>query len=142
MISKRLHIIISILLFVISFISNAQNKPTLKFEKDSVLIGELTSVHFSYMHKIEEEVIFADSTYDFTPFEFEKLEVFNTRSTDSTSYDSVVYWLSTFELDKIQVLRLPVYIYSQNDSIPIYSNYDSIRLTELISVMSAFHVVF
>lgn len=124
------------LMIMITCVSYSQEIPTLKFQKDSVLIGELTPVKFTYKHDSSEEVLFVDSLYDFSPFEFEKKEVYPTKTVDSLSIDSVVYWLTTFELDKIQTLRIPVFIFTKGDSIPFYSNVDSIRLTEVITVIS------
>ena len=120
------------LFFLISQFAISQNSPALKFQKDSVLIGEPTPVSFVYLHKSKEEVLFADSTFDFAPFEFSKIEIFSTLTRDSISKDSVVYWLSTFEIDKIQTLKLPVFIFTKNDSIPVFSNLDTIILTEVI----------
>ena len=71
----------ALLLFAFcSHLGMSQNSPILKFQKDSVLIGELTPVNFTYKHSADEEVIFADSTFDFTPFEFEKIEVYSTKT--------------------------------------------------------------
>ena len=113
----------------------SQQKPTLNFLNDSVLIGEPTPISFSYHHKSDLEVLFPDSTFSFSPFEFERKAIFTTK-TDSLSKDSCIYWLSTFELDKIQTLKLPVFVFNKKDSIPVYSNIDTIILTEVITVVS------
>lgn len=119
-----------------SVVSHAQKaKPVLKFLYDSILIGEPTPVSFSYQHKPSEKVVFPDSTFDFSPLEYDHRDVFTT-NTDSMSTDSAIYWLSTFEIDLIQTLKLPVFIYNKKDSIPYYSNEDTIYLTEMIPVVS------
>lgn len=129
------NIFLTISLFILSILSFAQEKPTLKFNNDSVLIGEPTPVSFSYRHNKNLDVLFPDSTFNFTPFEYEYREIFNTE-TDSLSTDSCVYYLSTFELDKVQTLKLPVFIFNKKDSIPVYSNEDNITLTEVITTIS------
>ena len=130
------NVFVFVLITLMTHVGYSQNSPILKFRKDNVLIGELTPVVFTYKHNSNEEVLFADSAYDFSPFEFEKIEVYSTETVDSISVDSVVYWFTTFELDIIQTLRIPVFVYLANDSIPVFSNIDSIRLTEVIPVMS------
>ena len=129
-------LLLTLLLWVGSInFSISQNTPILSFEKDSFLIGEPIPVSFSLKHSPRQSVVFPDSSFDFTPFEYDHKDVFTTH-TDSLSIDSVVYWLSCFEIEKLQTLKLPVFIYTKLDSIPIYSNTDSIYLTELIPVVS------
>ena len=122
--------------FISTGVSFAQEIPQLRFHKDSVLIGDPTSVSFVYYHNSDRKILFPDSTYDFSPFEFERVEVFPTVTTDSISKDSVVYWLSTFEIDKVQYLKLPAFVYTKKDSIPVFSNTDTIHLTEVITTPS------
>ena len=125
------------LLFTLLFVFkvSAQQKPTLIFLSDSILIGEPTPVSLSYKHLPKQDILFPDSTYNFEPFEYMSREIFNTK-TDSLSIDSCIYWLSTFEIDKIQTLKLPVFIYTKKDSIPVFSNIDSIFLKEIIPIVS------
>lgn len=110
--------------------------PRLQFQEDSVLIGMPTPVTFSFKHFWKQEIVFPDSTYNFSPFEFHKKEIFPTSTTDSISTDSVVYWLTTFEIDQKQSLKLPVFIQTKKDSIALYSNEDTIALKEVIPVVT------
>jgi hypothetical protein len=78
--------------------------------------------------------LFPDSTFKFSPFEFEHKTYFATKTTEGISYDSVIYLISTFEIDRVQRLRLPVFQTVKKDSILHYSNEDSILLTPLVTM--------
>ncbi|NJM93315.1 MAG: hypothetical protein HC842_00450 [Cytophagales bacterium] len=58
---------------------------------------------------------------------------FPTRSDSSMSLDSVVYYLSTFELDPVQYLGLPIYLMQGADSTAIYADSVPIFLRPLIT---------
>lgn len=102
------------------------------FISDSVGIGEQTRYYLTARYPSKLTVVFPDSTYAFKPFEFEKKYYAPTKTTDSLSYDSAVYFLSTFEVTNPQALSLPVFVISRKDSVPFYSDADSIRLIELV----------
>ncbi|MCH8318810.1 MAG: hypothetical protein IIA88_10020 [Bacteroidetes bacterium] len=132
--------ILSILLiFIIPFSSNSQDyRPKGKFLKDSIKIGEPVHFSLSYTHPRDMELIFPDSNYNFSPFEFIAKQYVSLTKTDSAaSKDSVVYTLISFEIDKIQYLTLPVFLFQDNrdDTIRIFSNIDSVFLKELIKVL-------
>lgn len=80
-------------------------------------------------------LIFPDSLYDFSPFEYISKTAFFTKSDSIKSFDSVVYYLSTFEIDPIQKLALPVFLTSPGDSTSYYAQEDSILLQQLITQM-------
>lgn len=100
--------------------NNTENKennlPTLtgSFSKDSLKIGKHIPFKVVFVHNYDKEVVFADSTYNFAPFEWVKTEAFPTK-TDSKgiSTDSAIYWLRTFKMDTIQTLNLPVFVLNQ-----------------------------
>lgn len=103
------------------------------FMMDSLGIGEQTKYYLTARYPSKLNVVFPDSTYHFTPFEFEKKSFFPTKTTDSVSYDSAVYYLTTFEVTNPQTLSLPVFVVSRKDSVPFYPEVDSIRLIELVA---------
>ena len=116
--------------------TNAQNITVHSgFIMDSIGIGEQTRYYLTARYPSKLNVVFPDSTYDFKPFELEKKYFTPTKTTDSLSYDSAVYYLSTFEVNKIQSLALPVFFINKKDSVPFYSASDSIKLIELVSHM-------
>ena len=109
-----------------------ETKPKADFQKDSLKIGEIVPFTFSYIDRKNRPVIFPDSLYDFSPFELVSKEYYNTQSDSINSIDSAVYYLTTFEIDKVQKLSLPVYLVTGGDSLPVFSNVDSIKLWEVV----------
>lgn len=118
-----------------TLVSAQDIKPTGYFLKDSVKIGELVPYSLSYKDKKNRPVIFPDSLYDFSPFELLDKSYFDTHSDSINSIDSAVYYLATFEIDTVQSLSLPVFVFTGNDSIPIFSEKDSIILNQVVTQM-------
>lgn len=84
------------------------------FSKDSLKVGKHIPFKIVFVHNYDKEVIFADSTYNFKPFEWVKTEAFPTQTnSQGISTDSAIYWLRSFELDTIQTLKLPVFVLDQ-----------------------------
>ena len=111
------------------------NKPSGYFLKDSVKIGEPVPFIFSYSDRKNRPVIFPDSLYNFAPFELIDKAYFDTKSDSIVSIDSAVYYLSTFEIDTVQYLTLPVFVMLGDDSLSVYSNQDSIILNQVVLQM-------
>ena len=105
------------------------------FLKDTVKIGEEVPYSLSVLYPRSYNIIFPDSTHDYQPFEYHKREYFQTTSDSVSSFDSVIYYLSTFEIDSVQYLQLPVYIKQEDDSAAIYTAPDSINLFYIIQEM-------
>lgn len=91
------------------------------FQEDSTMVGK--PVHFVLTASYPEDkvVIFPDSMYDFSPFEFQKQIWFSTQKRGENLTDSAIYQLTTFELDSVQYLKLPVFDVSNGDSILHFS---------------------
>ncbi len=84
------------------------------FRKDSLKVGKHIPFKVIFIHNYDDEVVFADSTYNFAPFEWVRTEPFATKTNSKgIATDSAIYWLRTFELDTIQNLQLPVFIINQ-----------------------------
>ena len=133
---KNYYLVAILLFLVVVLQASAQDiKPEGVFLRDSVKIGETVSFSFSYKDRRQRAVVFPDSLYDFSPFELVGKDFFNTQSDSLNSVDSAVYYLTTFEIDKIQRLSLPVFVILNGDSLPVYSVPDSIRLTEVVTQM-------
>ena len=110
-------------------------KITSGFLKDSIKIGEPTGFYLTAKYPSELTILFPDSTFDFTPFEYESKQYFPTRTNQSESVDSVVYYLSTFEIDSILYLSLPVYQVNDQDCTVVNSSNERIYLTLLVSAV-------
>lgn len=124
-----------VLLIFIQFSAFAQEiKVTSGFVKDSVAIGEPVSYYLTARYPERVMALFPDSTFKFTPFEFNSKQFFPTKTVNGISYDSAVYTLSTFEIDPTQYLSLPVYVTTARDCTAFESTRDSIFLIEEIKI--------
>jgi len=102
--------------------------------KDSAAIGEIVPYVLTASYPRDKQVVFPDSTFSVAPFELSGKRFFPTRSLDGASYDSAVYFVSTFEIDSIQVLRLPVFLVTATDSTAVYARPDSLRLRYRVTI--------
>ncbi len=131
----RLTGIISLFL-VFSFYVSAQDV-SIKglFLQDTIKIGEEVPYSLSVLYPRTLNIIFPDSIHDFQSFEYHSREYFQTISDSSLSLDSVIYYLSTFEIDTVQYLQLPIYIQQEEDCVAVYTSPDSINLYHIIRQM-------
>ena len=128
--------IVLALVFLFGFlcVSKGQDaRPIGYFLKDSVKIGKLVAYSLSYKDKKNRPVIFPDSTFSFAPFELLDKSYFDTKSDTINSIDSAVYYLTTFEIDTVQRLALPVYIDTGSDSVELLAVTDSIILNQVVT---------
>ncbi|SDL05957.1 hypothetical protein SAMN05421823_104265 [Catalinimonas alkaloidigena] len=95
--------------------------PEGSFLQDSIRLGEPIRFAMSVRHPLNTMVLFPDSLYNFRPFEYLSQTWFPTRSDSLGSLDSVVYTLTTFEIDSVQSLRLPVWYLQGDDSVAVYT---------------------
>ena len=102
------------------------------FFKDSLRVGDQTGFYLAAEYPTKLNILFPDSTFRFTPFEYENKRYFPTKTTKGRSYDSVIYYLSTFEVDSIQALSLPVFQLNPMDCTVFLSQRDTILLSELV----------
>ncbi len=105
------------------------------FLQDSTKIGEQIQFALSVKYDRNLDILFPDSLYRFSTFEYDSREYFPTVTDSAYSYDSVVYLLSTFEIDSVQYLQIPVFTIHNEDSLAIYSNMDSIILVQVVTEM-------
>lgn len=128
------------LLYIFCFLSQwvvAQElTPKGFFSRDSIKIGDTIRYMLSVKHHAKQQVLFPDTNFNFTPFEIIKKQHFPTRTLDSISTDSAIYWLTTFELDSIQSLSLPIYWLKGKDSVTFYAEEQAIYLQPVINDFS------
>jgi len=115
------------------FINAQEIKVSGGFLKDSIQIGEPVAYYLSAAYPQSLTVLFPDSVYSFVPFEFNKKKFYPTFTSNGISRDSVIYYLSTFEVDKIQYLSLPVFVTTARDCTVYTPARDSIFLIELVT---------
>jgi hypothetical protein len=104
------------------------------FLADSIKIGEPVAYSFTARYPQHLTILFPDSTYSFFPFEFHKKVFFSTKTSNGISYDSTIYYLTSFELDKIQRLNLPAFIVSVRDCTEVAANPDSVFLISSVEI--------
>ena len=124
-----------IVIFLLSGLSTLKAQDVLVrggFFMDSLTIGDHTGFYLSAEYPSNLNILFPDSTYNFAPFEYERRTYFPTKTIAGRSHDSVVYYLSTFEIDRIQSLSLPVFQLNPMDCTAFTSTRDTILLTELV----------
>ncbi|KXX67724.1 hypothetical protein [Flammeovirga sp. SJP92] len=112
-----------------------ENLPYGRFSTDSIMLGEEVKYTLRYEHSADAEVLFPDSTFNFAPFELLDKTYFPTRTTNGISVDCVEYTLSTYDIDSVYELGLPVWVYNQGEKDSIVANLDGIFFKDLIQVM-------
>lgn len=103
-----------------------------RFERDSVKLGEPIEYYLTASYPKQYQVLFPDSTFAFTPFEFVKKKFLATRTTHGISYDSAIYTLATFEIDSVQFLSLPVFQVQKRDCLTYRPIADTVFFKELV----------
>ena len=128
--------ILTILFWVFSLpLFGQEIVPHGNFHKDSVKIGEALPYSLWIRYPKNNDVAFPDSLFDFSPFELEKRHYFTTKSDSLVSLDSVVYYFTTFEIDTVQYLTLPVFLINEYDSTSLYTATDSIILNQVVTTL-------
>ncbi|HNR75222.1 MAG TPA: hypothetical protein PKM03_13400, partial [Cyclobacteriaceae bacterium] len=115
-----------IVLLIISLAAPAQEvKVHARFNADSVRIGVPLQFTLVAEYPSHYQVLFPDSTFNFEPFEFQSKRFVPTKTTNNKSYDSVIYTLVSFEIDPVQIIRLPVFQVQKSDSLVYETNADT-----------------
>jgi hypothetical protein len=103
------------------------------FLEDSLKIGETTRFYLSAHYGDSLNVLFPDSTFKFSTFEFDRKAYFATETKNRVSVDSAIYYLSTFEVERAQSLQLPVFIVQPQDCTVFQSAADTILITQMVA---------
>jgi hypothetical protein len=101
------------------------------FFLDSLRVGDEAGFYLSAKYPSNLNLVFPDSSFNYGPFEFVSKQYFPTRTTSGQSYDSVIYYLTTFEIDPLQMLSLPVFQLNEGDSTAYQTDIDTVALIEL-----------
>ena len=119
----------------LNFTIAQQLQPKGEFLVDSLRIGEEIPYALTMTYPLEMEVLFPDSNFNFTPFEYSRKEFFLSKSDSVNIKDSAIYYLSSFEIDPVQSLSLPVFLITSGDSTEIPSLPDSVYFAEMVPVL-------
>jgi hypothetical protein len=87
------------------------------FLQDSAKLGERVSYVLKAQYGPGYNIVFPDSTYDYTPFVYLGKKSYLSSTSEGVTIDSAVYFLSQFSLNPILNLALPVYEVFQYDSV-------------------------
>jgi hypothetical protein len=131
---RRVAIVI-LSIFTYSFGAAQNITPKGYFLKDSVQIGEPLPYVLSIKYPKELEIVFPDSLHNFFPFELTSKAYFTTKSDSVFSIDSAIYYLTTFEIDTVQFLKMPVYQINEFDSSIRWTSVDSIILNQVVEAI-------
>ena len=102
------------------------------FLQDSMAIGMPIKYVLTYQHDPALQVLFPDSTHDYSPFELLDKDFFPTETENGQSKDSVIYTLTSFELDEIQRISMPISIEEVAGSKVISTTEDSIYMVPML----------
>lgn len=102
------------------------------FLADSVKTGSPVLFFLTARYPENYNILFPDSAYRFTPFEFRMKQYFPTRTTGNISFDSAVYELVTFEINDSLWLALPVFHISGGDTIIHMATPDTVFLQHTV----------
>ncbi|UII32618.1 hypothetical protein LVD17_02065 [Fulvivirga ulvae] len=121
-------------LFFVAFNAKAQQiKPQGQFLSDSIKIGVPIGYSLSVKYPRGMDIVFPDSLYNYAPYELDHKRYFPTQSDSTHSYDSAVYYLTSFEIDSVQQLKLPVFVLHGKDSTAVYPETDAVILQQLVA---------
>lgn len=93
------------MVFCLWSITAVAQKPKAVFFEDSVTVGKEIRMAMSYLHSGKSDIVFPDSSFDFSPFRYVSSELFETRPLEGRSLDSVIYTLVTYALDSVLFVR-------------------------------------
>ena len=106
------------------------------FIEDSIQVGNVVSYNLKVTYPNNIEVLLPDSNYNYGPFEYIDKLYLSTVNDSIFNYDEATYKFTSFNLDSIQFLKLPVFIINSGDSLVMNSNTDSIFLMQFIGKLS------
>jgi hypothetical protein len=87
------------------------------FMQDSAKLGERVAYVLKAKSKPGVNIVFPDSTHNFSPFVLLEKKSFISSTQEDVTVDSVVYYVSNFSLDPVANLSLPVYEVFRFDSL-------------------------
>ena len=133
MFKKFAGVLLLFLLFDLTSGYSQSVQPKGEFLEDTISIGKSIPYALSIKYPKALDIVFPDSIFDFSPYEIEEKIYFPTVSDDEFSFDSAVYYITTFEIDTVQYLALPIYLLQGGDSVEIKAAQDSVILRQLVT---------
>ncbi|QCK14401.1 hypothetical protein DCC35_06435 [Mangrovivirga cuniculi] len=106
------------------------------FRSDSVKAGMPLEYVLNIKYPKDYDVLLPDTTHNFGDFILTGRNFYPTVSDSIYSYDSVVYQLTSFSIENIQTLSVPIKYYAESDSGLINTENDTLYFVEYIPVVS------
>lgn len=110
-------------------------KVNARFSDDSIKLGKPIELYLSAHYPSRLNILFPDSSFAFAPFEFQKKRFVPTQTKNGISRDSVIYTLTSFEVDSLQTLKLPVFVVNTMDCVKVFSNTDTVYFQHLVKAI-------
>ncbi len=109
----NLKTLFSLFLFLFTYSTlQAQIKAHFRCLADSIILGKPIPFSFSIHYPVGYSIIFPDSSKDFSPYELHQKKYFPTFVHNHYAIDSVIYFITSFQIDSIQKFQLPfAYVY-------------------------------
>lgn len=105
------------------------------FQADSIKIGQPIPFALAVRYPASATILFPDSSFAYAPFEFVAKQYFPTKTTDGISRDSAVYYLTSYEVEDIQRLQLPIFQMAGPDTVLHWSAVDSVGFQHQVSLL-------
>lgn len=102
------------------------------FLQEDIKIGEPVKYYLTAKYPKTLEILFPGENFDYQPFEYLDKRYFPSDYDSAFVIDSAVYTLTSFEIDPVQRLALPVFLISGNDSTRIETSPDSLLFIEMV----------
>ncbi|MEM6522773.1 MAG: hypothetical protein AAF693_03230 [Bacteroidota bacterium] len=124
----------SLLFSLTYFFSTAQEvKVNGYFLEDSIKLGIPTPFILTASYPLEVDLVFPDSLFNFDPYELDEKWYAPTITTEGISYDSAIYYLTSFEIDSVQYHKMPVFQLKNGDSLTYSTLDDSIFFQHIVT---------
>lgn len=98
------------------------------FMQDSAKLGERVGYVLKVKHPEATQVIFPDSTFDYSPLVLLEKQTFISSTSAGITQDSAIYYLSNFSLEPSIYLTLPVYELIRYDSVTYFPTEAELKL--------------
>ncbi|MEM7107144.1 MAG: hypothetical protein AAF519_02875, partial [Bacteroidota bacterium] len=102
------------------------------FLEDSIRLGLPIPFILTASYPSHVDLVFPDSLFNFAPYELEDKWYAPTRTIDEISYDSAIYYLTSFEIDSVQYYKMPVFQLSGGDSVTYTTLKDSVFFQHIV----------
>lgn len=131
---KRLIVVVLCISILHAVAQEASIKVRGQFLVDSIKIGKPFPYSLAVEYPSDKRILFPDSTFQFTPYEYVDKQYFPTRSANGISRDSAIYYLNSFEIDSMQSLSLPIFVIQQQDCTRVMAEPDFVLFQHMVTL--------